>query len=1274
MRRFLFVVMFITALAVLCERPAFGQINCQASPSPCVTLTGKLASSNGLPAKNFTLTFQPSQTFFIAGSGVTVPASSSCSTSVDGSVVGIPDPISATTISPIFSGFLPAGTYYIRYTFYGATGETLASPEQTITLGAPGGLQVNAPGSGIPVGATGMKVYISTSSGVETLQGTTVGTAPYTNTVGLAGGSAIPTANTTTCQQVANDAGWPTGTGYAVSLFDASGNTYPGYPMRWQLMGPGTTINLSNGLPYYNGNVMFPTPVLTNPPGHATQSVHGTLDTEGYTVNGGAPLGQCIVGNGTKGVYQNCPGGGGSSITLKTNGTPNASQSILNLKAGSGVTLTDQGGGDVKIDAAGGGSVALQTNGTTNGSQTLLNLAAGSGINISDGGTGTVTVSATGGGSGGDYRINVTKAPYNCHGDWTTDDTACVNAAFAACKAITDSGLGIGTQIYFPAGKYNVGCSAPVTHNYQGCSIVGDGRTSTIIGPNPSTSGCIGNNAVWYHTAYPLTNTSGVTLLGTPLLTGATNSYWEGASGAGNIWINLRDSNTGAELNGLSQFTAEDTIYPTSLSFNSIIGKSAGAADSFVANNSAFELSFATNGALTGKLNVAGTVKTVTGSAGDIVANNQYHVALSYDGSTVRLFKNGTLVGSTAASGTVTQDLTEDVHFPGCDPSNHLFGIGGCNNGSYREMQGKHQGIRLSNTARYTANFTPPTAVFSPDANTLIACNFVTNYGIGTKCNVGASGFAYLPIHYQDCPAGVSMSTIKGVNMLGGVLINNGIGTDIINDWFSGNQNTGLYIDGFCNFEIHLEDLWVGTGGGGQRNGLAVGTGIVKADRISVNFGKYPLVTTSDSIWHNVFFGVSNDAIQPMTVVGIPGSYNSFDGIDLNFDYENPSTTLRGMLVLDQIPYARIGSSFFDLHQGPSTAYPVIVNNAQTANGVIFEANRFDPYATTAYEVKFNSLGTASVMVPWSDPMVFMHNTYTPSGNSPVPPLTDAPAYIADEKMSRGTFGAIPNTIIKPNDGTTGTYPLTPTSLTASGAAIATAPGATTGIIGITQLNAYIPGGANQALISGTTGLSGNVDVAYTGEMWALFDGATTAGHYAQMSSTQNALHDTGSTTIPASGWYAYIEDTTTQPTFTNDFVTQATTGGTLPDATTYHYCLTYITFGGGETACGNDLTFTTGSSGSNTNKVSFAYPGSFSPWFVGAAGFRVYVAQAGQPVSTATLQPVNATTCTAANNIARSPLTGCVTGMTLTTIDNAGAVRPTSNTAGRAAKIIVSK
>lgn len=51
-----------------------------------------------------------------------------------------------------------------------------------------------------------------------------------------------------------------------------------------------------------------------------------------------------------------------------------------------------------------GGSVTLKTNGTTNGSQSILNLQQGSNITISDNGTGTITITGTGAGGSGITR------------------------------------------------------------------------------------------------------------------------------------------------------------------------------------------------------------------------------------------------------------------------------------------------------------------------------------------------------------------------------------------------------------------------------------------------------------------------------------------------------------------------------------------------------------------------------------------------------------------------------------------------------------------------------------------------------------------------------------------------------------------------------------------------------------------------------------------------------------------------------------------------------
>jgi len=91
-------------------------------------------------------------------------------------------------------------------------------------------------------------------------------------------------------------------------------------------------------------------------------------------------------------------GGNTGGLTLQTNEVNNGSQQLLDLHAGSNITLTDNGSGQVTIASTGGASVALQTNEVPNGSQTLLDLSAGTGITLTDNGLGKITIAASGGG------------------------------------------------------------------------------------------------------------------------------------------------------------------------------------------------------------------------------------------------------------------------------------------------------------------------------------------------------------------------------------------------------------------------------------------------------------------------------------------------------------------------------------------------------------------------------------------------------------------------------------------------------------------------------------------------------------------------------------------------------------------------------------------------------------------------------------------------------------------------------------------------------------
>ena len=103
-----------------------------------------------------------------------------------------------------------------------------------------------------------------------------------------------------------------------------------------------------------------------------------------------------------------------SPLVLSTNGTPNFNQTNLNFIQGAGIVLSTDNFGNMTITGSsitfpgdatqflnGTGvfsvppSTSLQVNGTPNGSETLLNLAQGAGITVVDEGSGQVMISST---------------------------------------------------------------------------------------------------------------------------------------------------------------------------------------------------------------------------------------------------------------------------------------------------------------------------------------------------------------------------------------------------------------------------------------------------------------------------------------------------------------------------------------------------------------------------------------------------------------------------------------------------------------------------------------------------------------------------------------------------------------------------------------------------------------------------------------------------------------------------------------------------------------
>jgi hypothetical protein len=133
-----------------------------------------------------------------------------------------------------------------------------------------------------------------------------------------------------------------------------------------------------------NGLLPLSQPLVTDGFGHVDFYISGGPFTVGSYFNG-------VLQNSYADQY---PMGASVStaILLETNGTTNPVQNVLNLVAGSNVTLASDNSGDVTISSALGTSILLQTNGTSNVSQTKLNLVAGTNISLASDGSGDVTI------------------------------------------------------------------------------------------------------------------------------------------------------------------------------------------------------------------------------------------------------------------------------------------------------------------------------------------------------------------------------------------------------------------------------------------------------------------------------------------------------------------------------------------------------------------------------------------------------------------------------------------------------------------------------------------------------------------------------------------------------------------------------------------------------------------------------------------------------------------------------------------------------------------
>ena len=305
------------------------------------------------------------------------------------------------------------------------------------------------------------------------------------------------------------------------------------------------------------------------------------------------------------------------------------------------------------------------------------------------------------------------------------------------------------------------------SHSYAQYKEVLDSNGNVEVATTAGTSGS-GSHPAWPTTQGNTVSDGGVTwtlaMIGTRLATGSGSALdavspemWPGAGFSSNN-ASLELSNPGnleSTVSGLSHFTVE--FY-----FNQMDSTAGGGLylvsynqqTPLLSGNSALQIfETGTSGSCLDKClymqaDIGGTVVSLfpTIAAAEIPTGTTQHIAITYDGSNLRSFLNGTLLKTVAASGTWTV------------PPYSSFMIASDNASIYPGMQGSqstahayYDSLRISNIARYTASFTPPTAKFSYDANTVALFNWPSS-GVPTGTTEGEVGSknAFIPIETSD--------------------------------------------------------------------------------------------------------------------------------------------------------------------------------------------------------------------------------------------------------------------------------------------------------------------------------------------------------------------------------------------------------------------------------------------------------------------------------------------------------------------------------------------
>lgn len=311
---------------------------------------------------------------------------------------------------------------------------------------------------------------------------------------------------------------------------------------------------------------------------------------------------------------------------------------------------------------------------------------------------------------------NIHETPLSWFGgvpDGITDNNGPWNDAIATACASTSSS----TQFLISLGRGDYTDSQPVWLNCSNIGIKGAGKYATTL--SELTTSLISFPVI--RVAMPFESGYGINseMFVPSLVPGPGNAVQFSSTNQGPA-IRLDSDPDIDKLNGLSAFTADFFINVKSTVNGTNLLSMWGNDYATQIGHRAFQIYMNSSQALCANLTTTSGGYGFCSANDSITLNTVHHIAMSYDGTTIRLFVDGNLVASQAASGAIVRDREEGLFLANAECGNEFLYSCSTNYDGVLDIDS----VRISNYARFTAPFTPPTSKSTWDSNDIILVNF----------------------------------------------------------------------------------------------------------------------------------------------------------------------------------------------------------------------------------------------------------------------------------------------------------------------------------------------------------------------------------------------------------------------------------------------------------------------------------------------------------------------------------------------------------------------